>query len=139
MQAPCGLPGGADLYKELLLRFWARGLLCYGVNLPCCKHSLAAGVLYLCSGWLLAVPFPSTAGGGFWAGRLSGTGHDCLLITNLIGNVMKEQPVSWGRRGQAASAASDLLKLASHLQDDGMEDLLDQGARKGVQLGVQCL
>lgn len=50
---------------------------------------------------------------------------------------MKEQPIYWGRRGQVASAASDLPKLTSHLRDDGMQNLRDQGARKGVCLGAQ--
>ena len=108
VQALSAVSGGPDLYKELLLRFWTRGLLCYGTDLPCCMCSVGAGVLYLCSGWLLAGFFPSSAGGGFWTSLL-------LLITCHIGNVIKEQPVSWDRRGQEASTVSDLLKLTSHL------------------------
>lgn len=55
------------------------------------------------------------------------------------GSGMKEELFSWGMRGQAVSTASDLLKVASHLQHNGMENFLDQSARKGVHLGVWCL
>lgn len=37
------------------------------------------------------------------------------------------------------STVSDLLKVASHLKHNGVENLLDQSARKGVHLGVECL